>query len=50
MAAFAGSEGEIRQHSARVLVLVDGLIERLTSFNDAVEARLVAERLADERG
>jgi ketosteroid isomerase-like protein len=46
----AGSEGEIRQRSARVFVLVDSLIERLTSFNDIDEARSVAERLAEERG
>jgi ketosteroid isomerase-like protein len=44
-----GSDGEIRQRSARVLVLVDNLIERLTSFNDIDDARSVAERLAEER-
>jgi hypothetical protein len=46
----AGSEGEIRQHSARVSVLVAGLIERPASFNDIDEARSVAERLAEGRG
>ena len=44
-----GSTGDIRQHSARVLVVVDGLIERLASYNDIAEARAAAERLAEER-
>ncbi len=45
-----GSTSDIRQRSARVLVVVDGLIETLTSFNDIAEARAGAERLAQERG
>jgi len=45
-----GSAGEIRQRSARVLVVVDGLIEALTSYNDIDAARAAAERLAKERG
>ena len=45
-----GSTGEIRQRSARVLAVVDGLIETLTSYNDIDEARAAAERLAEERG
>lgn len=44
------STGEIRQRSARVLVVVDGLIEALTSYNDIDAARAAAERLAKERG
>ena len=46
----AGSTGDIRQRSARVLVVVNGLIEALTSYNDIDEARAAAERLAEERG
>src|SRR5580704_8520109 len=34
-----GSTGDIRQRSARVLVVVDGLVEALTSYNDIDEAR-----------
>jgi ketosteroid isomerase-like protein len=46
----AGSSGELRQRSARVFVVVDGLIEVLTSYNDIDQARAAAERLAEERG
>lgn len=45
----AGSSGQLRQRSARVSVVVDGLIETLTSYNDIDEARAAAERLAQER-
>jgi ketosteroid isomerase-like protein len=45
-----GSTSDIRQRSARVLVVVDGLIETLTSYNDIDEAPAAAERLAEERG
>jgi ketosteroid isomerase-like protein len=45
-----GSTGDIRQRSGRVLVVVDGLVETLTSYNDIDEARAAAERLAEERG
>jgi ketosteroid isomerase-like protein len=45
-----GTTGEIRQRSARVLIMVDGLIEALTSYNDINEASSAAERLARERG
>lgn len=45
----AGSSGELRQRSARVSVVVDGLIETLTSYNDIDEARAAAERLVKER-
>ncbi len=45
----AGSSGELRQRSARVSIVVDGLIEALTSYNDIDEARAAAERLAQER-
>jgi ketosteroid isomerase-like protein len=44
-----GSTSDIRQRSARVLVVVDGLIETLTSYNDIAEARAAAERLVEER-
>ena len=44
-----GSTGEIRQRSGRVLVVVDGLVETLVSYNDIDEARAAAERLAKER-
>jgi ketosteroid isomerase-like protein len=43
------STGEIRQRSARVLLMVHGQIETLTSYNDIEEARAAAERLAEER-
>jgi hypothetical protein len=33
-----------------VLVVVDSLIEAVTSYNDIDEARAAAERLAEERG
>lgn len=45
----AGSTGDIRQRSGRVLLVVDGLIETLTSYNDIEQARDAAERLAEER-
>jgi ketosteroid isomerase-like protein len=38
----AGSSGELRQRSARVFIVVDGLIEALTSYNDIDEARAAA--------
>jgi ketosteroid isomerase-like protein len=45
----AGSSGEVRQRLANVGLWVDGLIERVTSYQDIDEARAVAERLAEER-
>jgi hypothetical protein len=46
----AGNTGDIRQRLGRGLVVVDGLIETLTSYNDIAKARAAAERLAEERG
>jgi ketosteroid isomerase-like protein len=46
----AGSSGELRQRSARVALVADGLIERLTSYTDVEEARRAAEGLAGSRG
>ena len=46
----AGSTGKVHQRSARVVLAVDGLIVRLTSYVDIDEARAAAERLAQERG
>lgn len=45
----AGSSGEIRQRAARVFVIVDGLVEQLTSYNDIDEARAAAQLLAASR-
>ena len=45
-----GSSGEVHQPSARVMLMVDGLITRLTSYTDIDEAGAAAERLAQERG
>ena len=45
-----GSTGEVHQRSARVVLMVDGLITRLTSYTDIDEAGAAAERLAQERG
>jgi ketosteroid isomerase-like protein len=45
----SGSTGEVHQLSARVVLTVDGLIARVTSYSDIDEARAAAERLAQER-
>ena len=45
-----GSTGEVHQRSARVVLVVDGLIERITSYIDIDEARAAAERLARGAG
>ena len=46
----SGSTGEVHQRSARVVLMVDGLIARLTSYADIDAACAAAERLAQERG
>ena len=45
-----GSSGWVEFRDARVLVCADGLIERVNLFVDIDEARVAAERLAEERG
>jgi len=45
-----GSTGEVHQRSARLVLMIDGLIVRLTSYTDVDEARAAAERLAQEQG
>jgi len=40
----------VELHYATVAVWAQGLIERVTLYNDANEARAAAERLAQERG
>ncbi len=47
--SLAGSTGDIRQRSGRIVVVVDGVVEQLTSYNDIDEARGAAERLAASR-
>ena len=44
-----GSTGEVHQRSARIVLVADGLIAKLTSYTDIDEARAAAERLAEER-
>jgi ketosteroid isomerase-like protein len=45
-----GSSGEIRVPYATVTVWVEGLVVRVTMYDDIDEARAAAERLAEERG
>jgi len=45
-----GSASEVFEQLAYVTVLVDGLVESMTTYSDIDEARLAAERLAQERG
>jgi uncharacterized protein (TIGR02246 family) len=45
-----GSASELHEHVAYVSVLVDGLVESMTTYSDIDEARAAAERLAEERG
>jgi len=45
-----GSTFELHEYVAYVSVVVDGLIESMTSYTDIDEARAAAERLAEERG
>jgi ketosteroid isomerase-like protein len=45
-----GSIGFVEGRYAAISIWTDGLIERLTLYNDIDEARAAAERLAEERG
>ena len=45
-----GSTGYAQMHHANVSVWVEGVITRITHYNDIDEARAAAERLAEERG
>jgi ketosteroid isomerase-like protein len=45
-----GSTSQVNTRQAYVLVLVAGLIARMTVYSDIDEAGAAAERLADERG
>jgi ketosteroid isomerase-like protein len=49
-ARLVGSSGEVRYRNALVAIWVEGLIERVTHYNDIDQARAAAERLAEERG
>jgi ketosteroid isomerase-like protein len=46
----ADTAGWIPDRSAVVVTWTDGLIEKVTNFIDIDEARVAAERLAEERG
>jgi ketosteroid isomerase-like protein len=46
-ARLAHSTGNVRLHHANVFVWVEGLIVRVTHYNDIDEAREAAERLAE---
>jgi ketosteroid isomerase-like protein len=46
----AGSSGFVELRYAGVGIWRDGLVERLTLYTDIDEARVAAERLAEERG
>ncbi|MEA2153686.1 MAG: SnoaL-like domain [Solirubrobacteraceae bacterium] len=45
-----GSSGEVQMRYAAVAIWVEGMIERFTTYTDIDEARVAAERLAEERG
>jgi ketosteroid isomerase-like protein len=45
----AGSTGQVNTRQAYVMVLVAGLIARMTVYSDIAEGRAAAERLAKER-
>jgi ketosteroid isomerase-like protein len=45
----AGSSGWVEFRDARVLLWVDGLLERVSTFLDIDRARVAAKRLAQER-
>jgi uncharacterized protein (TIGR02246 family) len=45
----AGSAGRVRQREGWVLVWVEGLTVRMTTYGDIDEARAAAERLAEEQ-
>jgi hypothetical protein len=46
----AHGTGSIQMHHGNVFVWEEGVIARLTHYNDPDEARAAAERLAEERG
>src|SRR5438874_2093638 len=45
-----GSTGYVQMHHANVGLWVEGLLVRITHYNDIDEARAAAERLAESRG
>src|SRR5882762_8029925 len=45
-----GSTASVQTHESHVIEWVDGMIARLTVYNDIDEGRAAAERLAEERG
>jgi ketosteroid isomerase-like protein len=45
-----GSTAYVRTREAHVIQSVEGMVVRLTVYNDIDEARAAAERLAEERG
>ena len=45
-----GSAGYVQMHQGNVFVWVEGLLMRVTHYNDIDAARAAAERLAEERG
>jgi ketosteroid isomerase-like protein len=45
-----GSDGHVEQQRVSVFVWMQGIIERQTAYFDIDEARVAAERLAEERG
>jgi ketosteroid isomerase-like protein len=45
-----GSNEQVRTREAHVLESVDGMVVRLTVYNDIDEGRAAAERLAESRG
>ena len=49
MARLVGSSGYVRYRHALVAIWVEGLIVRVTMYSDIDEARVAAERLAEER-
>jgi ketosteroid isomerase-like protein len=44
-----GSTGYVQMHHANVIVWVDGVVARVTHYNDIDQARVAAERLAESR-
>jgi ketosteroid isomerase-like protein len=45
-----GSTAHVRIREAHVIELADGIVSRLTVYNDIDEGRAAAERLAQDRG
>jgi ketosteroid isomerase-like protein len=46
----AGSSGYVKTHQAYIFVMDEGMVVRVTVYNDIDEARADAKRLARERG